>query len=302
MLLFPAVVALAAATAPKPEVKVVPDITYATVGKEKLKLDLVLPAGPGPHPVVLCFHGGAWSAGNRKDLTRPSVQIPGVTPEPTADVGILVNLARRGYAAATVSYRLAPKAKFPAQIEDAKTAVRFLRANAAKYDLDPKRFAALGFSAGGHLALLLGTTDSSAGFDGPLYPDEDSRVQCVIDFFGPTDLSLYSETPGLAESFIASFLGRECLIDDTCYKRASPIDYVTKGDPPVLLIHGTLDLVVPIIHSERMCKKLIDCGVPAELHTVRWKGHGWEDKTASREAAMATLEFLNTHLPDRERK
>lgn len=296
MMLLSAALACTLATVPKPPVKVVPDITYATVGKEKLQLDLVLPAGPGPHPVVLCFHGGAWTAGSRKDLTRPSIQLPGVTTSPTNDPGILENLARRGYAAATVSYRLAPKCKFPSQIEDAKTAVRFLRANAKKYDLDPDRFAAMGFSAGGHLALMLGTTDSTAGFEGTEHAEQSSKVQCVIDFFGPTDMSMYAETPGVAESFIAAFLGKECLSDPKSYSRASPIEYVSKSAAPTLFIHGTMDLVVPIVHSEKMYKKMKEAGVSVGMHKVSWKGHGWEDRDASRAAALATLEFLNTHL------
>lgn len=301
MLFLSAALVCAVVTTPKPDVKVVSDITYATVDKEKLQLDLVLPPGPGPHPCVLCFHGGAWTAGNRKDLTTP-VLLPFASRDPNADIGIMEKLAQRGYAAATISYRLAPKCKFPSQLEDAKTAVRFLRANAKKYDLDPDRFASLGFSAGGHLALLLGVTDKEDGFDGTLYPEQSSRVQCVIDFFGPTDLSLYAETPGLAESFIAGFLGKECLTDAAFYKRASPINYVTKDDPPVLLIHGTADLVVPIIHSERMYKKLKEVGVPTEIQKVSWKGHGWEDKDATRAAAQATLEFLNTHLTKKDEK
>lgn len=301
-MLLSAALACALASAPKPAVKVIPDITYATAGKDKLQLDLVLPAGPGPHPVVLCFHGGAWTGGNRKELTAPSVQIPGITPSPSREVGIMENLARRGYAAATVSYRLAPKAKFPSQIEDAKTAVRFLRANAAKYDLDTDRFAAMGFSAGGHLALLLGTTDSSAGFDGTEHADQSSKVQCVIDFFGPTDMTLYSETPGVMASFIVPFLGKECLTDEKCCKRASPMEYVSKTSAPTLFIHGTMDVVVPVVHSEKMYKKMKETGVPVGMHKVPWKGHGWEDKDASRAAAMATMEFLNTHLPAKAEK
>ena len=294
-----AALACALATAPKPAVTVKPDITYATVGKDKLQLDLVLPAGPGPHPVVLCFHGGAWSAGSRKELTTPTIVIPGLTPSGSKEVGILENLARRGYAAATVSYRLAPKSKFPAQIEDAKTAVRFLRANAKKYDLDPDRVAAMGFSAGGHLALLLGTTDSSAGFDGTEHADQSSKVQCVIDFFGPTDMALFAESQGLKESILTSLLGRESLTDERVYKRASPMEYVSKASAPTLFIHGTVDLVVPIVHSERMFKKMKEAGVPAAMHKVPWKGHGWEDKDATRAAAMAAMEFLNTHLAEK---
>ncbi len=295
-MLVSAALACALVTAPKPAVTVKPDITYATYGKEKMQLDLVLPAGPGPHPVVLCFHGGAWTAGSRKELTTPTIVIPGLTPSGSKEVGILENLARRGYAAATVSYRLAPKSKFPAQIEDAKTAVRFLRANAKKYDLDPDRVAAMGFSAGAHLALLLGTTDSAAGFDGTEHADQSSKVQCVIDFFGPADMALYAESPGLKESILTSLLGKECQTDPKCITRASPMEYVSKTSAPTLFIHGTVDLVVPIVHSEKMYKKMKEAGVPVAMHKVPWKGHGWEDQDATRAAAMAAMEFLNTHL------
>jgi acetyl esterase/lipase len=301
-MLLSAALACTLATAPKPAVTVKPDITYATAGKDKLQLDLVLPAGPGPHPVVLCFHGGAWTAGSRKELTTPTIVIPGVTPSGNREVGVLENLARRGYAAATVSYRLAPKSKFPAQIEDAKTAVRFLRANAKKYDLDPDRVAAMGISSGGHLALLLGTTDSSAGFDGTEYPEQSSKVQCVIDFFGPADMTLYAESQGLKESILTSLLGKECQTDSKCITRASPLEYVSKTSAPTLFIHGTMDFVVPIVHSEKMFKKMQAAGVPVAMHKVPWKGHGWEDLDATRAAAAATMEFLNTHLPAKPEK
>ena len=295
--MFVATAALACLIATQPGVrptKSLPDVTYATVSGEKLQLDLMLPATPGPHPVVVCFHGGAWTAGSRKDLTRPALFAPGGR-EAKKDFGVLEQLARHGYAAASVSYRFAPKHKYPAQIEDAKTAVRFLRANAKKYDLDPDRVASMGFSAGGHLALLLGVTDKADGLEGTLYPDASSKVQCVVDFFGPTDLALYAESEGLAEGMIASFLGKACLTDPSVYKRASPIEYVRKGGPPTLMIHGTLDLVVPIVHSERMLKKLKEAGVEAELKSVAWKGHGWEGDAVA-ESAKASLAFLNKHL------
>ena len=201
---------LPAGYAAEPALQFMPDITYSKPGDQKLQLDLVAPKTPGPHPCVICFHGGAWRAGNRKDLTKPAIFNPG-----GKDIGLLETLAKAGYAAASVTYRLAPGAKFPAQIEDAKTAVRFLRTNAKKYDLDPDKFAALGFSAGGHLAALLGTTDSKAGFDGTEYPDVSSKVQAVVDFFGPTDMVLYCETPLANESFMAPFLGKECLKDQS---------------------------------------------------------------------------------------
>lgn len=271
-----------------------PDLTYATIGDEKLKLDLVVPKGAGPHPCVVCFHGGAWKAGNRKDLTKPTLFAPGGKEEGT-EFSLLEMLARKGYAAASVSYRLAPQNKFPAQIEDAKTSVRFLRTNAKKYDFDTDRFASLGFSSGGHLAALLGVTDSTAGFDGKLYPGVSSRVQTVIDYFGPTQLSLFAETPGVADIFMVPLLGKECRTDAKCYTKASPIEYVSKAAPPTLIIHGNLDFIVPIIHSERFHEKLKAAGVKTEFLVMKGKGHGWTGD-ATETSAKALVKFLDENL------
>ncbi len=259
-------------------VRGVRNVTYATPGGAAVKLDLFTPIGPGPFPVVLCFHGGAWRFGDKDDVE-----------------GFARKLAEHGYAAAAVGYRLAPKHKFPAQIEDAKTAVRFLRSNAKRYDLDPDRVAALGFSAGGHLSALLGTTDAAAGLDGPLFPGVSSRVNCVIDFFGPADLSLYAEAEGLVDAYMVPFLGPKCKTDPTLYKRASPLDYVTKDAAPTLVFHGTADVVVPIVHSERFVDALKKAGVPAELVVVKGEGHGWGGD-ASKETAKKAKAFLDTHL------
>jgi acetyl esterase/lipase len=286
-----ALLAAVPAAAAEPAVTLRPDITYATAGSQKLQLDLAVPSGPGPHPVVVCLHGGAWRYGSRKDLSRPS---------PWADFGVrgkslTESLAARGFAAASVSYRLAPGDKFPAQIEDVKTAVRFLRANAAKYDLDPDRVAALGFSAGGHLAALLGTADESAGFEGELYLEQSSRVQCVVDFFGPADLTLYTETPGLEAAYFAPLLGVRSRDRLDLYKKASPIEHVTKDAPPFLIFHGTADLLVPAIHSERLHEKLTAAGVKSELKTLKGKGHGWGGEDAAR-TAEESIRFLSEHL------
>lgn len=284
---------LASATEPT-TVTSFPDLTYATLGKDELKLDLVVPKTPGPHPCIVCFHGGAWKFGNRKDLTKPTLFAPG-GKELEAEFSLLETLARKGYAAASVSYRLAPKNKFPAQIEDSKTAVRFLRTNAKKYDLDAERFGSLGFSAGGHLAALVGVTDTDAGFDGKLYPDVSSRVQVVIDYFGPTQLSLYAETPAVEDYFMVPLLGKECRTDPKLYAKASPIEYVCKSTPPTLLIHGNADWIVPIIHSERFFDKLKANGVKTEFVTMKGKGHGWAGDAAE-ESSKAAVKFLDEHL------
>lgn len=269
-------------------VRVERDIIYSTVGTEKLRLDVAAPTTGGPYPAVLLLHGGAWMFGNRGDLSRGGYE------EGKRQPSLIEQVAARGYVAVSASYRLAPKHKFPAQIEDARTAVRFLRANAKNYNLNPDKIAASGFSAGGHLALLLGVLGKS-DFVTAEYPDQSSRVQCVVSFFGPTDLSLYAASPGLEDAYMAPFLGKACKTDPAVYKRASPIDYAGKGNPPVLMIHGTADIVVPIIHSERMLKKLQDAGVKAELITVKGKGHGWTGPTAAKTMQDA-LQFLDSCL------
>jgi acetyl esterase/lipase len=285
-----ALVALTA-PAPSPAVALRPDIIYAAAGSEQLRLDLARPADPGPHPCVVCLHGGAWRAGSRKDLSRPyrwaDFGVPGKS--------LIEVLAAKGFVAASVEYRLAPQNKFPAQIEDAKTAVRFLRANAGKFGIDPGRIAALGFSAGGHLAALLGTTDKSAGFEGTLYLEQSSRVQCVVDFFGPADLTLYAETPGVEGAYFVPLLGGRSKDHYELYKRASPVEYVSKDAPPFLIVQGTADLLVPAIHSERLHDKLVAAGAKAELLTVKGKGHGWGGEDAVR-TTEAAVEFLREHL------
>lgn len=260
-------------------IKVANNITYAVVGGETLKLDIAEPEGKGPFPTVVCFHGGGWRFGDRSHMS-----------------GYTRLLARNGYAAATVSYRFMPKNKFPAQIEDAKTAVRFLRKHASDLDLDPDKFAALGLSAGGHLALLLGMTDSSAGFDGKLYPEQSSAVQAVVDFFGPTDLNLYCTSEGLRESFMVPLLGVKCKEDPALVKRASPITYVSKNAAPTLMVHGNIDLIVPILHSEMLLEKLKAAGVHTEMKTVPFAGHGWFDAETRKDTEDAAVKFLDAQL------
>ena len=294
-MLRPALIALllssAAAPAVEPAVVLHPDVTYAVAGPEKLRLDVAMPGTPGPHPAVVCLHGGAWRSGSRKELSRGS---------PMYDFGISDKsltriLAERGFVAVSVGYRLAPENKFPAQIEDAKTAVRFLRANAAKFGIDPDRIAALGVSAGGHLAAMLGTADETAGFDDGPYPEQSSRVQCVVDFFGPSDLTLYAETPGLERAYFVPLLGGRARDKLDLYKKASPLEYVSKDDPPFLIVQGTADLLVPVIHSERLHEKLTAAGVESKLVTVRGKGHGWGGSDAARTTETA-IEFLSEQL------
>jgi acetyl esterase/lipase len=261
------------------------DVLYDTIDKQKLYLDIAVPKEGGAYPCVVVLHGGAWMLGSRKDLSSGSRKNP----------SIIEQVAARGYVVATVGYRLAPKFKFPAQIEDARSAVRFLRAHAKDYHIPAGKFAAGGFSAGGHLALLLGLAGGVKEWDAGGNLDESSKVQCVVDFFGPTDLTLYSGSPGIVDSYLVPVFGKACKTDPEVLKKASPINYVSKDAPPVLMFHGNLDVIVPIVHSEKLLKKLRGAGATAELVTVPGEGHGWNGPTLARTLDQS-VKFLDQHL------
>ncbi len=273
-----------------PPVKIERSVLYDTIEKQKLYLDIARPKEGGPYPCVVIFHGGAWVGGSRKDVSLGDKGKNG-----TIEPSILEDVAARGYVAVAPSYRLAPKFPFPAQIQDARAAVRFLRANAKTYDIDPEKIAAAGFSAGGHLALLLGLADKVNGWDAGGNLDQSSRVQCVVDYFGPADLSLYSASPAVEDAYMVPVFGKAVKTDPEVYKKASPISYVSKAAPPVQILHGTFDLIVPIIHSENLLKKLTGAGAEAEMITVRGEGHGWTGRTFAR-TLNDSLKFLDAHL------
>ena len=237
------------------------NVVYGRVGEKELTLDLFFPkaSDPRPQPVAVNVHGGAWTRGAKWNGT-----------------GFIAisDLLKRGYVFVSINYRLAPWSKFPAQIEDAKCAIRFLRAHAAQYNLDPNRIAALGGSAGGHIVGLLGTTDAGAGFDlSGGWTNESSRVQAVVDMFGPSDLVYGMEHGG--SLFLAKNVFGAKSADDDIIRLASPVTYVSKDDPPFLLMHGQRDGLVPLNQSERMKVALEKAGVPVELVIVKNAGHGF---------------------------
>lgn len=255
------------------------DIVYGKVGDKELKLDLARPVeGKGPFATVVCVHGGGWRMGNKRDM-RPWLEF----------------LANEGFVAASIGYRLAPDYTFPSQIEDCKTAVRFLRATADKYSIDKNRFGAIGYSAGGHLVCLLGLTDEKAGFEGKEHDKESSKVQAVVDYYGPTDLSGFGNDDTAQRGMLGPLIGAKFNENPSAHEKASPIKYISKKAPPFLIFHGTKDLTVPIDQSRQLANKLKDVGVDTKLVEVRGEGHGWNG-SASVDTTTETLKFLNEKL------
>jgi acetyl esterase/lipase len=256
------------------------DVVYGKGGDEELKLDLYAPKNlTAPAPAVILIHGGGWSGGSKKDF-RDGAK----------------GFAQQGYVAVTVEYRLAPKHKWPAQIEDVKCAVRWLRANAKKYQIDPDRIVAEGASAGGHLALMLGFTDAKDGFEGKGgNADQSSNVQLVINLFGPTDLTQPGWSDLVEKLFVDLLDGSRDKIPEA-YKKASPVTYLRKGAPPVLTFHGTKDPLVPYDQAKLLDKALRDAGVVSQLETIDGKGHGdWSAEEWLRDIKV-TVEFLDKNL------
>ena len=207
-------------------------------------------------PVIVWVHGGAWLAGSKE-------QCPAV------------RFVRKGYAAASVNYRLSQHAKFPAQIEDCKAAIRWLRANAKEYGLDTGHVGVWGASAGGHLVALLGTTGSVKeleGEEGNL--DQSSRVQAVVDWFGPTDFLQMGGSHNDARSPESQLIGGAIQEHKDQVARANPITYVSKDDPPFLIMHGDQDRTVPFSQSELLAEALKKAGVEVTLKPIKGAGHG----------------------------
>jgi acetyl esterase/lipase len=238
------------------------DLAYVPGGHERQKLDLYLPMDGSNLPLIINIHGGAFRMGSKEQ-------------------GVPLEYLRQGYALASINYRLSQHAKFPAQIEDCKAAVRWLRARAPEYRLDPKRFAAWGSSAGGHLAAMLGTTGDARDFDVGANLDQSSRVQAVVDYFGPTDflqMDAHRLSNGMAHDPAGSpeseLIGGAIQEHKEKVARANPITYVTPGDPPFLICHGDADQLVPHHQSELLEAALGKAGVPVTFYTVKGAGHG----------------------------
>ncbi|MCY3742333.1 MAG: alpha/beta hydrolase [Candidatus Poribacteria bacterium] len=257
------------------------DIAYVTDGHERQKLDLYVPDTGKNLPLVIWVHGGAWRGGNKKHY-------------------VPMAYLNAGYAGASINYRLSQHAIFPAQIEDVKAAVRWLRANAETYCLDPNRFAAWGSSAGGHLVAMLGTTGDVEAFEVGENLEVSSRVQGVVDYYGPTDFlqmdahrlpeGLVHDTPDSPES---QLVGGPIQEHKDRVAKANPITYVSADDPPFLIIHGDQDKLVPYHQSVLLKDALEKAGVSVTFYRVEGGGHGW---FRDPKVPELTKVFLEQHL------
>jgi acetyl esterase/lipase len=257
------------------------DLEYVENGHVRQRLDLYVPEKPaGPLPLIVWVHGGGWSGGSKAS--------------PTA-----LPLTARGFAVASIEYRLSQHAVFPAQIEDCKAAVRWLRANAGTYDLDPQRFGAWGSSAGGHLVALLGTAGDAKELEGRNgHLDQTSRVQAVVDWFGPTDFLRMRGTHDQAGSPESRLIGGPIQQNKEKAHRANPIAYISPSTPPFLIMHGTGDRAVPFEQSELLAAELKIAGVEVTLVPLPGAQHGdpmfWSAPNMRR-----VEEFLTRHLKAR---
>jgi acetyl esterase/lipase len=254
------------------------DLPFSNAGGVELRLDVAQPTmGTAPYPAVVVFHAGAWREGSKDENRR-----------------LLFDLARHGYVGVSPDYRLCPQSVFPAQVDDAKAAVRFLRANAASLKVDPERIGAMGFSAGGYLALMLGVTGPEDGFGGDKASPGASRVQAVVDFFGPADLAAKDFSPTAAE-YLSCYLGGAGDAVAELARRASPVSYVGTGDPAVLVFQGSKDALVPPAQVFALMERLSAAGVKGRVEFLLGAEHGFRGAEYDR-AMKETWEFLDERL------
>jgi acetyl esterase/lipase len=276
---------------PPPDMIIHRDLAYVANGHPRQKLDLYLPSAGQNLPLLIWVHGGAFRMGSKEGLE--------FDPVPLAYLA-------QGYAVASINYRLSQHALFPAQIEDCKAAVRWLRVHAQQFNLAADRFGAWGPSAGGHLAAMLGTTGAVASFEVGENLDVSSRVQAVVDYFGPTDFlqmddqrlpdGMLHNSPDSPES---QLVGGAIQEHTARVAQANPITYVASDAPPFLIVHGDRDPLVPYQQSVLLEAALRRAGVPVTFYSVVGAGHGGFTDPRVPELTQA---FLAQHLqPQRER-
>ena len=265
------------------------DVAYQTVaGYRPQIVDIYVPATPGPHPLVLYIHGGGWIGGH----TRQSGALADFPK-------VLASLAAEGFSVASLEYRLSGEARFPAQLQDANAALRFLRAHATEYRIDPARVGIWGGSAGGHLAALTAVTCRNTGLDAAAA--RDGCVQAAVTWYGVYDFAGMTATPD-GNAAGGKLLGCDKACPDDRIRAVSPVTYIHAGDPPFLLIHGEDDHTVPVAQSHLGEAALRKAGVPVEAIYIPGVDHSFIGKTpdttrdATLRAVNATFDFFHAKL------
>jgi acetyl esterase/lipase len=251
-------------------------------------MDVYKPPSPNGYGIVV-IPGSGWHTGlpYNTNLLKQSREFSLYLPKLTA----------AGYTAFVVTHRAAPRFRFPAAVEDAQRAVRFVRQNAARFGIDPARIGALGASSGGHLVSMLGTLDGKGVGDSPdPVEQQSSKVQCVVALYPVIDPAKVDTTSGLQA--ITSFMGAPARFDPKRYRDAAPLTHVTADDPPFLLIHGDADRTVPYNQSELMEAALKNVNIPVKLVRVPGGGHGsdFPGNTEKMDWPAMTLSWFDTHL------
>lgn len=259
------------------------NIEYSNPDGQHLQLNLARPKdGDGPFPGIVCIHGGGFRAGSREGFNS-----------------LCIKLAEHGYVAATVTYRLAPKYQFPAAVFDVKAAVRWMRANADKYHIDPERIGTTGGSAGGHLAQFLGVTGGVTEFEGDGgNADYSSRVSCVVNFYGPSDLTKSYGASVDAAEVLPLFLGGNLQEQRHRHIVASPLYWVTPDAAPTLCVQGTEDRYVAYDQAVWIIDRLKAADVDAKLMTIKGADHGFRGASPEMKAQIeeARIAFFDKYL------
>ena len=268
-------------------VEVLRDVEIGTGGGRPLHVDIARPINPPktPMPAILHIHGGAWSGGSHR-------------------YNQALWLAAKGYFTASVEYRLTGEARWPAQIEDCKLAVRWLRANAAKYQVNPDRIGCIGASAGGHLVAFLGVSSNLPQFEGKGgFEGVSSQVQAVVDYCGPADmaggsLGIQGAAGDKDAPACLGLAGAPFKEKPEVWKEMSPLTHVSSNAPPFLIVHGDRDRTVPIVHSQHLAAALKRTGVHVEFLTVKGGGHGMKANSPDDPPAEPDEQGINAKVQE----
>ncbi len=261
------------------------DVVYGEAGGQSLKLDIYSPKPEptSPRPAIMIIHGGGWSAGSRKGALQQS---------------IAKTFSQEGFVCICVGYRLVTRDsnKYPAAVDDVQRAVRWIRANAVKYHIDPNRIGAIGDSAGGHLVSLLGTRETRDNSDQTLARFS-SKVNCVVNLYGPADFTIKASpaVSSTALSILTNFFGKTQEQAPDIYQDASPVAHVSSKSAPFLIFHGSQDFLVPLDQSQRLHDALKKAGVEVKLVVVE-DGHGFRKKENQELFLQETRAFFVRHL------